>query len=73
VVGKAVASLLSSYFAKPLVRVNHVYGHLFSLLLDRKVSEIQFPLVVLTASGGHNDIYYVDSLKLGARLSDGQA
>jgi N6-L-threonylcarbamoyladenine synthase len=59
VVGKAVASLISSYFTKPLVHVNHIYGHLFSLLLDRKTSEIQFPLVVLTASGGHNDIYVV--------------
>jgi N6-L-threonylcarbamoyladenine synthase len=59
VVGKAVASLLSSYFTKPLVHVNHIYGHLFSLLLDRKPSDIQFPLVVLTASGGHNDIYVV--------------
>ncbi|MCX6823810.1 MAG: tRNA (adenosine(37)-N6)-threonylcarbamoyltransferase complex transferase subunit TsaD [candidate division SR1 bacterium] len=59
VVGKAVASLLASYFTKPLVHVNHIYGHLFSLLLDRKTSELQFPLVVLTASGGHNDIYVV--------------
>ncbi len=64
VVGKAVASLLSSYFTKPLVQVNHVYGHLFSLLLERNISDLQFPLVVLTASGWHNDIYYVDSLKL---------
>ena len=59
VVGKAVASLLASYFTKPLVHVNHIYGHLFSLLLDRNTSELQFPLVVLTASGGHNDIYVV--------------
>lgn len=59
VVGKAVASLFSSYFAKPLLQVNHVYGHLFSLLLERKTSDIQFPLVVLTASGWHNDIYVV--------------
>ena len=66
VVGKAVATLLSAYFTKPLVHVNHIYWHLFSLLLERNVSEIQFPLVVLTASGGHNDIYYVDSLKLEA-------
>ena len=63
VVGKAIATLLSAYFTKPLVHVNHIYWHLFSLLLERNVSEIQFPLVVLTASGGHNDIYYVDSLK----------
>ncbi len=59
VVGKAVATLLSSYFAKPLVHVNHIYGHLFSILLERTPSDIQFPLVVLTASGGHNDIYVV--------------
>lgn len=50
VVGKAVASLLSRYFDKPLVHVNHVYGHLFSLMLERNVSDIGFPLVVLTAS-----------------------
>lgn len=66
VVGKAVASLLSSYFQKSLVHVNHIYGHLFSLLLERNISDIQFPLVVLTASWGHNDIYYVDCLKLKA-------
>ncbi len=70
VVGKAVASLLASYFTKPLVQVNHIYGHLFSLLLDRKTSEIQFPLVVLTASGGHNDIYIVNSEKWKVK-SDG--
>lgn len=64
VVGKAVASLLSSYFAKPLVHVNHIYGHLFSLLLERKSKDIQFPLVVLTASGGHNDIYVVNNWEI---------
>jgi len=61
VVGKSVASLLSAYFKKPLIHVNHIYWHLFSILLERKPSDIQFPLVVLTASGGHNDIYVVNS------------
>lgn len=64
VVGKTVASLLSSYLNKPLVHVNHIYGHLFSLLLERNLSDIQFPLVVLTASGGHNDIYVVNDWAL---------
>ena len=63
VVGKTVASLLSSYFKKPLIHVNHIYWHLFSILLERKPSDIQFPLVVLTASGGHNDIYIVTDWK----------
>ena len=60
VVGKAVASFLARYFDKPLVEVNHIYGHLFSLLLERNVDDIQFPLVVLTASWWHNDIYVVE-------------
>ncbi|MFA7298825.1 MAG: tRNA (adenosine(37)-N6)-threonylcarbamoyltransferase complex transferase subunit TsaD [Candidatus Absconditabacterales bacterium] len=71
VVGKAVASLLANYFTKPLVHVNHIYGHLFSLLLERKTSEIQFPLVVLTASGGHNDIYVVMNNEGGMMNNEG--
>jgi N6-L-threonylcarbamoyladenine synthase len=61
VVGKAVAAFLAKHFDKPLVEVNHIYGHLFSLFLERNVNDIQLPMVVLTASGGHNDIYLVDS------------
>ena len=63
VVGKAVAQFLATYFDKPLVEVNHIYGHLFSLFLERNITDIHLPMVVLTASGGHNDIYVVDSLK----------
>ncbi|MCX6822566.1 MAG: hypothetical protein NTX91_01025 [candidate division SR1 bacterium] len=75
VVGKAVAAFLAKHFDKPLVEVNHVYGHLFSLLLERNVHDIQFPLVVLTASGGHNDIYVVDDGKLShgiAKIENGE-
>lgn len=61
VVGKAVAAFLAKHFDKPLVEVNHIYGHVFSLLLERNVDEIQFPMVVLTASWWHNDIYFVNS------------
>ena len=63
VVGKAVAQFLSAHFDKPLVEVNHIYGHLFSLFLERNIEDIQLPMMVLTASGGHNDIYLVKSLK----------
>ncbi|MCX6825200.1 MAG: tRNA (adenosine(37)-N6)-threonylcarbamoyltransferase complex transferase subunit TsaD [candidate division SR1 bacterium] len=71
VVGKTVASLLSSYFAKPLVHVNHIYGHIFSLLLERNISDIQFPLAVLTASGGHNDIYIINNSEFRIQNSEG--
>jgi N6-L-threonylcarbamoyladenine synthase len=58
-VGKAVASMLAEYFHKPLLPVNHIHGHIFSILLGRKLNEITFPLAILTASGGHNDMYLV--------------
>ena len=61
VVGKAVAAFLAKHFDKPLVEVNHIYGHLFSLFLERNVDEIQLPMVVLTASWWHNDIYLVEN------------
>lgn len=59
-VGKTVANMLSLHYKKPLVPVNHIYGHIFSLLLERNVVELPFPWIVLTASGGHNEIYFVE-------------
>jgi tRNA A37 threonylcarbamoyltransferase TsaD len=35
-------------------------GHVFSVLLERSLDDIQFPYVCLTVSGGHNDIYVVE-------------
>lgn len=62
VVWKTVATMLAEYFSKPLVEVNHIHGHIFSLLLERHIDDIQFPLAILTASGWHNDIYIVDKM-----------
>lgn len=59
VVGKTVATTLASWYNKPLYEVNHIHGHIFSLLLERNLDEFQFPMVVLTASWGHNDIYLI--------------
>lgn len=60
-VGKTVAKTLATHFAKPCIPVNHIHGHIFSLLLERNTADIAFPLAVLTASGGHNDIYIIET------------
>jgi N6-L-threonylcarbamoyladenine synthase len=57
--------MLAEYFQKPLVEVNHIHGHIFSLLLERKLTDITFPMVILTASGGHNDVYLVTRSPFG--------
>ncbi len=59
VVGKAVWATLASWYNKPLYEVNHIHGHIFSLFLERNISDFQFPMVVLTASWGHNDLYLI--------------
>lgn len=63
VVGRTAAHLLAEYYHKPLIEVNHIHGHIFSILLERKIEDLQLPLVILTASWGHNDLYVVDKEK----------
>ncbi len=60
VVGKTVAYELGAFFKKEVVPVHHIIGHIFSILLGRRIEDLAFPLVILTASGGHNDIYLVE-------------
>jgi len=60
VVGRTTAYLLAEYYHKSLIEINHIHGHIFSILLERKIEDIQCPLVILTASWGHNDLYVVN-------------
>jgi N6-L-threonylcarbamoyladenine synthase len=61
-IGKTVAKTLATTHKKPLIWVNHIEGHIFSVLLERKITDIEFPSVVLSASGGHNDLFFWKSL-----------
>ena len=61
-IGKTVAKTLATTHKKPLIWVNHIEWHIFSVLLERKITDIVFPSVVLSASGGHNDLFLWDLL-----------
>ncbi len=56
-VGLYYAKSLAYFNKKPLVAVNHLEGHILSILLEEDYPE--FPFVALTVSGGHTSIYYV--------------
>ena len=58
-VGRTTAQMLSQWYDKPLIEVNHIHGHILSVLLERNLSEMQLPMAVLSVSGGHNDLYLV--------------
>lgn len=56
-VGTTTARLLASLYDKKLIGVHHTLGHLSSTWLEQG-SDPQFPLLTLSASGGHTDLWY---------------
>ena len=72
--GTTAASFLSLSLNKPLIPVHHLYGHICSNFLERKISDILFPSIVLVASGGHTQLYYWQEIttikKIGDTLDD---
>jgi len=63
-VGIATAYTLGKLHNKPVIEVNHIMGHVFSVLVERSLESIELPYVCLTVSGGHNDLYLVTNEKL---------
>ncbi|MCB0320320.1 MAG: tRNA (adenosine(37)-N6)-threonylcarbamoyltransferase complex transferase subunit TsaD, partial [Bdellovibrionales bacterium] len=58
----------------PLGAVNHLEGHILSVILDNP--EIHFPFISLIVSGGHTELHYVSQVgdyALIARTSDDAA
>ena len=58
--GVTMAKAISVALGIPLIGVNHLVGHIYSLFIEK---ETQFPLTVLLVSGGHTQIMEVKSLQ----------
>jgi N6-L-threonylcarbamoyladenine synthase len=41
---------------KPLLGINHLEGHVYSLWLTQPFREVEFPVLVLIVSGGHTEL-----------------
>ena len=72
-VGTVTARALASIHNKPLIGVHHTLGHLSSTWLDGGATPL-FPIITLSASGGHTDLWYRQShtagILLGRTLDD---
>ncbi len=55
-VGVNYAKGLAFGWNKPLVGVNHIEGHIYSLWLDENAPDIEFPVLCLVVSGGHTEL-----------------
>lgn len=60
IVGVTAAQVLARLWKKPLLAVNHIAGHLYANFLGREHAP-ELPLLILSVSGGHNDLAYVES------------
>ena len=56
-VGVNMAKGLAAAHDKPLLAINHIEGHLYSLWLTESAPDIQFPVLTLVVSGGHTELY----------------
>jgi N6-L-threonylcarbamoyladenine synthase len=59
-VGLYYAKALSLVNSIPFAAVNHLEGHVLSILLEDEAPE--FPYTALTVSGGHTSLYHVNGL-----------
>lgn len=55
-IGDLVASTIGLILEIPLSPVHHIEAHIYSNWLERDPSEFHFPIMILTASGGHNEL-----------------
>jgi len=60
--GTTVADTLALSLGKPILWIDHIESHMFANFLERKTDEIHFPMMILTVSGGHTEIYLWRSL-----------
>ncbi len=69
--GVAMAKSLALALSLPLIPINHLKGHIYSLFLEQ---EARFPLDVLLVSGGHTMLLHAQGFEsieiIGASLDD---
>jgi N6-L-threonylcarbamoyladenine synthase len=56
-VGVCYAKALAYGLGKPIIGVNHIEGHFYSVVFDNP--PIEFPALALIVSGGHTNLFYV--------------
>lgn len=72
-IGVTTAKTLAWSLAKPLIGVDHVHAHLYSVVLENRHVP-RFPAVGLVASGGHTALYRLGSFTevelIGSTIDD---
>jgi len=74
VVGINMAKGLALGRGLPLIGVNHLEGHVYSVWLTEQVRPVKFPVLILIVSGGHTELLLMHNhgqyQRLGGTLDD---
>jgi N6-L-threonylcarbamoyladenine synthase len=73
-VGVSYAKAMAYALKKPFVGVNHIEGHVYSVLFDNP--PVQYPALALIVSGGHTNLFWIPEegkYKVVARTRDDAA
>jgi N6-L-threonylcarbamoyladenine synthase len=73
-VGVCYAKALAFGLEVPLIGINHIEGHVFSVIFENP--EVQYPALALIVSGGHTNLFFVPapgSYKVVSRTRDDAA
>ena len=76
VVGYSYAKSLSKRLNIPLIGVNHHFGHLYSVLMNKKIDDFKdfFPMLSLMVSGGDTSIVLMENIReykvIGTTIDD---
>lgn len=72
-IGTQAAATISKVKGKTLIPTNHIAGHIYANWLENE-EEVNFPILILSVSGGHNDLIlmkgHYDFELLGQTIDD---
>jgi len=55
-VGVETAKTISLAWKIPIIKTNHIEGHIYSCALEKNYNQIKYPAMALVASGGHTEL-----------------
>lgn len=55
-IGIETIKTIAAIYKKPIIPVNHLFGHIYANFINQDQGKISFPAIVLVVSGGHTDL-----------------